>query len=149
MPCPFFPVFASGHVQGFATALGNEDSIGLRNRMYALYIEPVFKFSRQIREAALAWLGMDKKYPHVHLADFVKWIWDFSYPDKNKWGIEFKPFLGHPMCEPDLSEEARDIFDEEFDNNVLIQSYAHLKDCLLYTSPSPRDGLLSRMPSSA
>ena len=23
------------------------------------------------------------------------------------------------------------------------------QDCLLYTSPSPRDGLLSRMPSSA
>ena len=26
---------------------------------------------------------------------------------------------------------------------------ARSKDCLLYTSPSPRDGLLSRMPSSA
>ena len=26
---------------------------------------------------------------------------------------------------------------------------AMIKDCLLYTSPSPRDGLLSRMPSSA
>ena len=26
---------------------------------------------------------------------------------------------------------------------------AHLLGCLLYTSPSPRDGLLSRMPSSA
>ena len=26
---------------------------------------------------------------------------------------------------------------------------AELKACLLYTSPSPRDGLLSRMPSSA
>ena len=25
----------------------------------------------------------------------------------------------------------------------------YLKACLLYTSPSPRDGLLSRMPSSA
>ena len=25
----------------------------------------------------------------------------------------------------------------------------HHRDCLLYTSPSPRDGLLSRMPSSA
>ena len=25
----------------------------------------------------------------------------------------------------------------------------HAWDCLLYTSPSPRDGLLSRMPSSA
>src|SRR5665647_2491504 len=27
--------------------------------------------------------------------------------------------------------------------------YAQLGPCLLYTSPSPRDGLLSRMPSSA
>ena len=26
---------------------------------------------------------------------------------------------------------------------------ANIADCLLYTSPSPRDGLLSRMPSSA
>ena len=25
----------------------------------------------------------------------------------------------------------------------------HYEPCLLYTSPSPRDGLLSRMPSSA
>ena len=29
------------------------------------------------------------------------------------------------------------------------QIEAAFKDCLLYTSPSPRDGLLSRMPSSA
>ena len=27
--------------------------------------------------------------------------------------------------------------------------YAYARTCLLYTSPSPRDGLLSRMPSSA
>ena len=27
--------------------------------------------------------------------------------------------------------------------------FGHCFDCLLYTSPSPRDGLLSRMPSSA
>ena len=27
--------------------------------------------------------------------------------------------------------------------------YVECKVCLLYTSPSPRDGLLSRMPSSA
>ena len=27
--------------------------------------------------------------------------------------------------------------------------FQELKRCLLYTSPSPRDGLLSRMPSSA
>ena len=30
-----------------------------------------------------------------------------------------------------------------------FESLVHSKDCLLYTSPSPRDGLLSRMPSSA
>ena len=30
-----------------------------------------------------------------------------------------------------------------------IQSLESMLDCLLYTSPSPRDGLLSRMPSSA
>ena len=29
------------------------------------------------------------------------------------------------------------------------EQLAAIKDCLLYTSPSPRDGLLSRMPSSA
>ena len=29
------------------------------------------------------------------------------------------------------------------------QPEVHIRGCLLYTSPSPRDGLLSRMPSSA
>src|SRR5664279_6459959 len=32
---------------------------------------------------------------------------------------------------------------------VRLLRFAHQKACLLYTSPSPRDGLLSRMPSSA
>ena len=32
---------------------------------------------------------------------------------------------------------------------VMIQSEGDNWRCLLYTSPSPRDGLLSRMPSSA
>ena len=30
-----------------------------------------------------------------------------------------------------------------------VTQYSGLRGCLLYTSPSPRDGLLSRMPSSA
>ena len=46
---------------------------------------------------------------------------------------------------------------EEEDNIVAGGRYHNFKDfidfpvigCLLYTSPSPRDGLLSRMPSSA
>ena len=36
--------------------------------------------------------------------------------------------------------------DENHKSNKLISA---TKGCLLYTSPSPRDGLLSRMPSSA
>mgnify|MGYP003323809683 CR=1 FL=1 len=43
---------------------------------------------------------------------------------------------------------------EEFRNNWQLPLRAAFTDriyktCLLYTSPSPRDGLLSRMPSSA
>ena len=33
--------------------------------------------------------------------------------------------------------------------HILQKILTQLEDCLLYTSPSPRDGLLSRMPSSA
>ena len=32
---------------------------------------------------------------------------------------------------------------------ALLHDVGMLDNCLLYTSPSPRDGLLSRMPSSA
>ena len=35
-------------------------------------------------------------------------------------------------------EQTKELFEAKLDDN-----------CLLYTSPSPRDGLLSRMPSSA
>ena len=39
--------------------------------------------------------------------------------------------------------------DFEFDVSVPGKSDSIDDTCLLYTSPSPRDGLLSRMPSSA
>ena len=70
-----------------------------------------------------------------------------------------------------VSEEALALFNElkpvgeaeEFTNDVIEGTAANaeeayracartieaLQTCLLYTSPSPRDGLLSRMPSSA
>ena len=32
---------------------------------------------------------------------------------------------------------------------LILKEKIHFKDCLLYTSPSPRDATLSRMPSSA
>ena len=39
--------------------------------------------------------------------------------------------------------------DKNILNPVLIKEHLDQYVCLLYTSPSPRDGLLSRMPSSA
>ena len=41
---------------------------------------------------------------------------------------------------PEVDEEIKNEIDEETKD---------IETCLLYTSPSPRDGLLSRMPSSA
>ena len=48
-------------------------------------------------------------------------------------------------------ELGKDVSDEDWDNFVYNRKSLRGKhwDCLLYTSPSPRDGLLSRMPSSA
>ena len=37
----------------------------------------------------------------------------------------------------------------ESENRISVAKNDLPKSCLLYTSPSPRDGLLSRMPSSA
>ena len=36
-----------------------------------------------------------------------------------------------------------------FDKEMAVQNARDLYTCLLYTSPSPRDATLSRMPSSA
>ena len=49
-----------------------------------------------------------------------------------------------------LEEEAV-LLDVDFSNPFVWEEiqFKSIKTCLLYTSPSPRDGLLSRMPSSA
>jgi transcription-repair coupling factor (superfamily II helicase) len=54
------------------------------------------------------------------------------------------------ICEEEIfgrRVKRRDI--SEIRKKQILVSLEELKPCLLYTSPSPRDGLLSRMPSSA
>ena len=48
-----------------------------------------------------------------------------------------------------LIDEVIAVGDEAFQRKCLEHLYELRRACLLYTSPSPRDGLLSRMPSSA
>ena len=51
------------------------------------------------------------------------------------------------VAERDSKAQLLDAMDLEREKGITIKS--HPVTCLLYTSPSPRDGLLSRMPSSA
>ena len=56
------------------------------------------------------------------------------------------------MLHKTLREENTDLVAIVMDapgKNFRHDMYPDYKACLLYTSPSPRDGLLSRMPSSA
>ena len=48
-----------------------------------------------------------------------------------------------------MSNEALDLVKNLESLGVKAKAYESDASCLLYTSPSPRDGLLSRMPSSA
>ena len=50
----------------------------------------------------------------------------------------------HLRIEDTDKERSKDEYKEQ-----IIKSLQWIGICLLYTSPSPRDGLLSRMPSSA
>ena len=71
-------------------------------------------------------------------------------------GIKVHHYIKHPeyskspkeypwVAEPDVAKE---IF-EDMGIGDTTTVVAYDSNCLLYTSPSPRDGLLSRMPSSA
>ena len=57
--------------------------------------------------------------------------------------------LGGGQTAAYASKEIRSI-DTSSDITIISdEKYLPYESCLLYTSPSPRDGLLSRMPSSA
>ena len=70
--------------------------------------------------------------------------------------MKFKNFLGATALSAVMAAgtayaettiRVQSVLGDSSDEVVMLKEFA--KDCLLYTSPSPRDGLLSRMPSSA
>ena len=65
----------------------------------------------------------------------------FDPPKEN--GIDAADLSSLPVAAPENPER----LDEDKEESA--EEEEEEEDCLLYTSPSPRDGLLSRMPSSA
>ena len=70
-------------------------------------------------------------------------------------GVRFDRWQAAAKIQPGASqEEVIGAYQEQIDKLMTERGYitvdvVSLNSCLLYTSPSPRDGLLSRMPSSA
>ena len=71
---------------------------------------------------------------------------EYSPPDQLKDDAEPNEKIDMIQANWASSAPSRDD-DEDWDTRH--EQQAQVKSCLLYTSPSPRDGLLSRMPSSA
>ena len=57
--------------------------------------------------------------------------------------------IGAQITLPGINPLAIEAAQKAGRNNGLLGIFDMFAGCLLYTSPSPRDGLLSRMPSSA
>ena len=74
---------------------------------------------------------------------------DFPLLNKNSKSNEQIIYLDHAATTQKPSQVLKKI-DEYYKNfNANVHRGAHQLSCLLYTSPSPRDLLGSRMPSSA
>ena len=82
--------------------------------------------------------------PIYHLKD----AYFFEVP-KSLWRYEWKSLSEVPSFLTDGHPDVTDVneFNRALDGKVLIPQ--PFGDCLLYTSPSPRDRTRSRMPSSA
>ena len=69
-----------------------------------------------------------------------------NHKDGSRMLCHYLETVVHSTMEEFLTDDAAD---DEIFSASMFPAFAPLYSCLLYTSPSPRDGLLSRMPSSA
>ena len=101
-------------------------------------------------QARLNGIAVDAVFDSVSVATTFK-------DELTKQGIIFCPISEAIQNHPELVKKylgsvipTSDHFFATLNSAVFTDgSFVYIPDCLLYTSPSPRDGLLSRMPSSA
>ena len=115
-----------------------------------------FGFGTQIRkspffDATVRWGATGfSVYNHMYIPR------DFGDPEKNFWNLVNDAILCDVAVERQVEITGPDAFHfiqlltpRDLSKLSIGQCKYVLITCLLYTSPSPRDGLLSRMPSSA
>ena len=70
-------------------------------------------------------------------------------PEKRPFEFPIKKFILFPNDRIELHKRVKQRFTKMLEIGLVKEVESFYSRCLLYTSPSPRDGLLSRMPSSA
>ena len=124
--------FAVGHFVSRAGDIPTEYSELLKSRPeHAVYPE-------MVRHGADG-CGPNKKKAALKLRKMVSSQKNRLFPNCKKW---FVRFAKEESKQKAVGRKIREV------SHVKL-GCGPLRTCLLYTSPSPRDGLLSRMPSSA
>ena len=78
--------------------------------------------------------------------DIISWFWELS--DGQTSTDQFPSFIVDPITAQNFTATLT-LTDSEGCDQSVTQNLPPTDPCLLYTSPSPRDATLSRMPSSA
>ena len=71
------------------------------------------------------------------------------YQKVSSWVLSQRKYFLNSDPHPIEDDEMEVIDPVDLFHETILDEYFMITGCLLYTSPSPRDGLLSRMPSSA
>ena len=108
-----------------------------------VYMDPPFGLQRDFTMKEED--GQEKSFSDrwTSFDDYIDWYAEvinnaFAKLNKNGWLYAHNNFIGNALVLSKVDRKVRDAF------------YTNISwNCLLYTSPSPRDATLSRMPSSA
>ena len=94
--------------------------------------------------------GIEKDMEKAHvITDFIRKGFETGVIDMMTDGTEERQFLYAEDCCKALKIIMKKYDEFKSDDSLHITSFRNNSICLLYTSPSPRDCRLSRMPSSA
>ena len=106
-------------------------------------VQELFHSKCHLSEAAREHLSESREaYAEVRADTELRWYPSAGYP-------RFEGMQGVVLGVPDIPEDGVSGQNKDDPSNGAYGARDGVRICLLYTSPSPRDGLLSRMPSSA